>query len=663
MVAALACLVGSAVTVLATPAPAGALTLNAAANYSTGVNGTDPRAVVVGDFNGDGKPDLAVADSGDGKVSVLLSAGRGTYGTAHEYLIGGAPSALVTGDFKGNGKLDIAVVNGTKEVTILWGNGAGEFLTKSTFEVSASPAGLVGLVAGNFNGHEDLAAFDESGGLEVYVLLNNGSGEFATQNLLVAPGPVSALAVGDLNNDGKQDLVVAGSGAFLNSQVVSYVSAFLGLGTGAFEHTGTSEHGEVSEIGENPGAVTITSLRGTSDPDVVTAGQGKYSVLLNQGNGKLGPATTVTSSAAAEVSLNGLVAGRFDGDAHVDLAFSDPTASEVLVLQGKGDGTFAASPTPFKTAARPVGLAAADLDGTGTTDLVSADAEAADVSVLLSPFEQLSQSTSSITLAKTRVGSTGEGRSATFTNTGNVPISITSSYVESYTFSGFQPNPIVESQNTCRGRTLAPGEACSVGAAIRGIEANEHVEGEMRVEYGPAGGSAQVGLFGEVELGPGHTQVSVTNTPEKCPLEYTECAILLYAATAGVVGEAELIKAGVTIEFDCQGARCETTILLYGTTNVWNLLSLGKASLAASHGKRVLLGEARVKLSGGQKTVVHVKLSAAARRALKKLKKSVTIEVVQKTRTADGKTASTTKKLKISRAPRKPAAHAKKPRR
>jgi hypothetical protein len=67
MVAALACLVGSAVTVLATPAPAGALTLNAAANYSTGVNGTDPRAVVVGDFNGDGKPDLAVADSGDGK--------------------------------------------------------------------------------------------------------------------------------------------------------------------------------------------------------------------------------------------------------------------------------------------------------------------------------------------------------------------------------------------------------------------------------------------------------------------------------------------------------------------------------------------------------------------------------------------------------------------
>jgi hypothetical protein len=661
--AALICLVGSSTAVLATPAPAGALTLNAAANYSTGPTGAGPRAVALGDFNGDGKPDLAVADTGDGRVSVLLNAGHGTYGAAHEYLVGGAPAGIVTGDFKGNGKLDIAVVNGSQEVTILWGNGAGEFPTKSTFTVSAASAGLSGLVAGNFNGHEDLAAFDESGGPEVFVLLNNGSGEFATQHLLLAPGPVSALAVGDLNNDGRQDLVVAGYGAFLNSHVASYVSAFLGLGTGAFEHTGTAEYGEVSEIGEEPAAVTVASLRATAYPDVVAAGQGKYSVLLNQGNGKLGTASNVTSSAAADVSLSGLVAGRFGGDAHVDLAFSDAATSEVLVLQGNGAGTFPGTPVSFKTAARPVGLAAAELDGTGSADLVSADAEAAQVSVLLSPFEQLSQSATNIALANTRVGSTGEVRSATFTNTGNVPIAITNSYVAADTFVGPQPNALVESENTCRGRTLAPGQACSVGVAIRGIEASERVEGEITVEYGPAGDTEHVGLFGEVELGPGHAVVSVNNAPERCPIEYTECAILLFAANGGSVSEAELIKAGVTIEFDCHGSRCETTILLYGTTSIWGLLAAGNASASASHGKRVLLGEARVKLAGGQKKVIHVKLTAAAKRVLKKLKQSVTIEVVQKTRTADGKTSSTTQKLKITRAAKKHAPHAKKSRR
>jgi hypothetical protein len=649
LLGALLCAAGLSAIAAAAPASADALTLNAAATYTTG---SHPQAVAVGDFNGDGKPDLAVANKSGGGVSVLLNTGNGRYGTAHEYHVGGTPVGVAVGDFKGEGKLDIAVVNETQEVTILWGNGAGEFPTKSTFIVSAASA-LKAVVAGNFNGHVDLVTFDNSGGPEVFVLLNNGKGEFPTQHTLIAAGPTLAIAVGDVNHDGDQDLVVGS--AFPTDDV----SVFLGEGNGSFKAR------ETVETGETPEALVVTSLRGTAYPDVVTAGEGKYSVLLNEGNGKLAAASassgkTVTSAAAAHVSENGLVAGRFAGDSHVDLALSDASTSEVAILRGKGDGTFESTPSWFKTAKGPTGLASAELDGSASADLVSADSEAASVSVLLSPFEKLAPSTNSLELATATAKSTGAWRGVTFTNTGNVPVSITQVVLQDL-YSPDGNATIAEGEDTCRGKTLEPGATCVVQAAIRSTEASEFVEEELVLRYG-ASGQLAVELYGEAKLGPGNPTVSPTNKPEECPLEYLECTVLLVFAEHGRLSEETLIKEGIAIDLECVGSRCETTILLYGSTDIWALLGGEATSARVKHPKRVLLGEARVRLVDGQKKVVHVKLSAAARRVLRKLKRSVTIELVQQTKTGDGKVLTETRHVTISHGVKKPASHARKKR-
>src|SRR5262249_7489314 len=127
--------------------------------------GTGPWALVVRDFNGDGRLDLAVTDAGDvvfgngtdpGGVSVLLGNGDGTFQPATEYAAGLAPVAMVAGDFKGDGRLDLAVANlgerfGTDvgDVSVLLGNGDGTFQPPIT---TSGVTNAATLVAGDFNG-------------------------------------------------------------------------------------------------------------------------------------------------------------------------------------------------------------------------------------------------------------------------------------------------------------------------------------------------------------------------------------------------------------------------------------------------------------------------------------------------------------------------------
>src|SRR5690348_11293267 len=88
--------------------------------------GTSPLSVATGDFNGDGKIDVAVANSAGNNVSVLLGNGDGTFQTAVNYNVGATPFGVVTGDFNSDGDLDLAVVNdGASNVSILLGNGNG----------------------------------------------------------------------------------------------------------------------------------------------------------------------------------------------------------------------------------------------------------------------------------------------------------------------------------------------------------------------------------------------------------------------------------------------------------------------------------------------------------------------------------------------------------
>jgi hypothetical protein len=194
-------------------------------DYSTGVQ---PLYLAVGDFRGNGKVDIAVSNYAFGSgntVSILLGNGDGTFQPHVDYLTAQSRGAITTGDFNGDGKLDLAVngvIPGTGAVvSILLGNGDGTFRPHVDY-----PGGGLSIAAGDFNGDGrlDLVTGD-SGSLSV--LLGNGDGSFQ----LPVTYPWSqqgapALAIGDFNGDGKLDLA-AGAG--------SEASIWFGNGDGTFQ--------------------------------------------------------------------------------------------------------------------------------------------------------------------------------------------------------------------------------------------------------------------------------------------------------------------------------------------------------------------------------------------------------------------------------------------
>ena len=110
---------------------------NGAGSFGSATNfgaGTTPDSVAVGDFNGDGKQDLAVANQGSNNVSILLGDGAGSFGSATNFGAGNTPFSVAVGDFNGDGKQDLAVANvSSNNVSILLGNGAGSFGSATNF--------------------------------------------------------------------------------------------------------------------------------------------------------------------------------------------------------------------------------------------------------------------------------------------------------------------------------------------------------------------------------------------------------------------------------------------------------------------------------------------------------------------------------------------------
>ena len=205
--------------------------------------------VAVGDFNGDGKADLAVGNNIDTTVSILLGNGNGTFQSAVSYSIGGIPMGVAIGDYNGDGKQYIAVANSNKYISILLGNGDGTF--QSTVNYSA-PSIPYSVVVGDFNGDgkPDLAVTNYILS-RVGILLGNGDGTFQSQVQYASgtgPGIVGAgpyyVAVGDFNGDGYADLAVANS-------VINSVAILLGNGDGTFQ--AAVNYGS----GPNPGFVLV----------------------------------------------------------------------------------------------------------------------------------------------------------------------------------------------------------------------------------------------------------------------------------------------------------------------------------------------------------------------------------------------------------------------
>jgi len=326
-------------------------TFQAVAKYDTGPN---PQSVAVGDFNGDGKPDLAVANDGSTNIAVLLGNGDATFQAAVSYGMGGAPpratDILTTGDFNGDNKLDLAVANSVG-VSVLFGNGDGTFQPAVSYATGANPESVA---AGDFNadGKPDLAVASGGG---VSVLLNKGDGTFQAAVNYGTGGSAYSVGAGDFNGDGKTDLAVATATTPSSSD---NVSVLLGNGDGTFQ---IAVH---YVVGSAPYSVTAGDFNGDGKSDLAVATDVGISVLLGNGDGTF--QTAVNYGAGNQPSF--AVAGDFNSDGKLDLAVADGLSGTVAVLLGNGDGTFQAGHNVGAGWA-PLSIAASDFNSDGKLDL------------------------------------------------------------------------------------------------------------------------------------------------------------------------------------------------------------------------------------------------------------------------------------------------------
>jgi hypothetical protein len=328
-----------------------------APNYATG---RGSQALTVGDFNGDGHVDLAVANNGDGTVSLLLGNGDGTFQAPQNFPTGGNPYSVAEGDFNGDGRLDLVVGNSDGSVSVLLGNGDGSFQTARTYGVGGSPQAVA---VGDFNGDgvPDLAIASWDGG--VGILLGKGDGTF--QTTFSYPMAATSLTIGDFNGDGRPDLAVAGS----------ILTILFGNGDGTF-------HSEQRYDGVDLGAPALVAADFNGDGYLDLAipySVGVVGILLGNGDATLRAARSYpTSSPTLSIAF-----GDFNGDGHLDLAAAN-LSDAVSVMLGNADGSFQDAQN-FPTGGNPYSVAVGDFNGDRILDLAVANwgTEPGSVSILL----------------------------------------------------------------------------------------------------------------------------------------------------------------------------------------------------------------------------------------------------------------------------------------
>jgi hypothetical protein len=382
-------------------------------NSQSMVPSYDPTAVTVADFNQDGIPDLAVYNFDYGgsntSISIFLGKGDGTFTTAASPATptgAYAPDRFVVGDFNQDGIPDLAVINEQGEITIFLGKGDGTF--------NAMPSNVPGTwgniaAVGDFNGDGilDLLVAGstpfEMGGSEpagsLTILAGKGDGTF-TQSASPAITGLGDLvgeavfAVADLNGDGNLDLV------YVNQSAYS-VSTLLSNGNGTF-----TQLSKTYPTGTVPYGVTIADFNEDGIPDVVTSSdQGIATVLLGKGDGTFTAAPSITVALPENA---GVAAADFNQDGKVDLVFAGANGS-ALVYLGNGDGTFTLS--QYVSAGDfQWGVAVGDFNGDGVPDFALTMRNESTTSLgASSVWVELTQLTTSATAAASGLSVPGAG--------------------------------------------------------------------------------------------------------------------------------------------------------------------------------------------------------------------------------------------------------------
>jgi hypothetical protein len=340
--------------------------------------------VTIDDVNGDGKLDLvatALAGTGTTGINVLLGDGTGKFGAPIPGPANAGGIKAVTGDFDGDGKKDIATTTGQ----ILLGNNDGTFnlqpvaLINQSFSSSGGP-GVIGVAAGDFNndGNLDLA-FSNQNAVTVDIYLGKGDGTFAYSRSYAATFGSDTLNVTDMDGDGNQDIFLGmNSGTVFAADGGSngLFQSFLGHGDGSF--AGASAYLPLGPGAEGIPYFDVADFNGDKKPDMATIDidntNGPYlSVQLGNGDGtfKTQAPILLTSDFNSASSVSGFLAADIDGDGNADVVFARTNNSQqsiISVLNGKGNGAFAAQ-VDYSVPAPVVALASLDLNGDKKPDL------------------------------------------------------------------------------------------------------------------------------------------------------------------------------------------------------------------------------------------------------------------------------------------------------
>jgi hypothetical protein len=262
--------------------------------------------VGIGDFNHDGKLDVAACDGASNTVAILLGNGDGTLGPPTAFSVGAFPIAISVADFNNDHNLDLVVANqNDNTVSVLLGKGNGAFQLVKTYNVGASPSSVT---TADFNndGNTDFAVATTG----TYIFLGNGDGSFGAPKAYPAIGG-NAIVAADLNGDGKADLITGAWG----------VSVLWGNGDGTFR---ISDYAVPYVAG-----IAIGDFNGDGKPDILGTDSGDNEVLVLLQNGDAtfeAPRDFQTS-----VKESATAVGDFNSDGNLDVA---------AVSSGQGLGIF-----------------------------------------------------------------------------------------------------------------------------------------------------------------------------------------------------------------------------------------------------------------------------------------------------------------------------------